>query len=123
MTRRRAGREAAPPARHPAPPAGYRKCSFSGLDSPSRASRAIWASWPVSSSCRAGKARLRAVTPVACSSRRARSANAAMPVRARGLGPWPSVENWRRHRPSWRHGRRPLCVRGHRNTGVYSDPR
>jgi hypothetical protein len=27
------------------------------------------------------------------------------------------------HRPSWRPGRRPLCVRGHRNTSTHSDTR
>ena len=43
---------------------------ISGLDSPSRASRAIWASWAVSSSFLAVTAvRLRAVSPVARSSR------------------------------------------------------
>jgi len=47
---------------------------ISGLDRPSRASRAIWASWAVSSwlAATAGWAgRLRAVSPVASSSRRA----------------------------------------------------
>jgi hypothetical protein len=37
--------------------------------------------------------------------------------------PWPSVENQRLHRPRDRPGRRPLCVRGHRNTTVYGATR
>ena len=54
---------------------------ISGLDSPSRASRAIWAPWAVSSSSPAVAAvRLRAVSPVARSSRPARSANASIPM-------------------------------------------
>jgi hypothetical protein len=52
---------------------------ISGFDSPSRASRAIWASWTVSS-LRVSTVRLRAVSPVARSSRRARSANASAPI-------------------------------------------
>ena len=54
---------------------------ISGFDSPSRASRAITASWAVSSS-RVSTVRLRAVAPVARSSRRARSANPSMPITA-----------------------------------------
>ena len=53
---------------------------ISGFDSPSRASRAIWDSWAVRSSCPATRVRLRAVSPVARSSRRARSANASAPI-------------------------------------------
>ena len=49
---------------------------ISGFESPSRASRAICASWAVSSS-RVSTVRLRTVSPVASSSRRARSANAS----------------------------------------------
>src|SRR2546429_1971138 len=49
---------------------------------PSRASRAIWASCAVSSSFMATAVRLRAVSPVARSSRWARSANASMPIAA-----------------------------------------
>src|SRR5205085_10046536 len=46
---------------------------ISGLERPSWASRAIWASWGVSTP-RVSSVRLRAVSPVAWSSRRARSA-------------------------------------------------
>jgi hypothetical protein len=52
---------------------------ISEFDSPSRASRAITASWAVSSS-RDATVRLRAVAPVARSSRLARSANPSMPI-------------------------------------------
>ena len=45
------------------------RAPISGFDRPSRASRAIWASWAVSSS-RVSTVRLRAVSPVASSSRR-----------------------------------------------------
>ena len=41
------------------------RVAISGLDSPSRASRAIWASWAVRSSFVAAAVRLRAVSPVA----------------------------------------------------------
>ena len=58
------------------------RAPISGFDSPSRASRAIWASCAVSSSFMATAVRLRAVSPVARSSRRARSANASMPIAA-----------------------------------------
>ena len=50
-----------------------------GVRRPSAASRAICASWAVSSS-RASSVRLRTVSPVASSSRRARSANAYVPI-------------------------------------------
>jgi hypothetical protein len=61
------------------------RAPISGLDSPSRASRATWASCAVSAAPApparaAGTVRLRAVSPVARSSRRARSANAPMPI-------------------------------------------
>ena len=52
---------------------------ISGFDRPSRASRAITASWAVSSA-RVSSARLRAVSPVARSSRLARAANASIPI-------------------------------------------
>ncbi len=55
------------------------RAPISGLDRPSRASRATWASWAVSSTV-ASTVRLRAVSPVASSSRRARSANAPIPI-------------------------------------------
>ena len=55
------------------------RAPISGLDRPSRASLATWASWAVSSPL-ASTVRLRAVSPVAASSRRARSANAPMPI-------------------------------------------
>jgi len=51
------------------------RAPISGFDRPSRASRAIWASWAVSWAL-VSTVRLRAVSPVAASSRRARSANA-----------------------------------------------
>jgi hypothetical protein len=50
-----------------------------GFESPSRASRAIWASWAVSSPL-VSTVRLRTRSPVASSSRRARSANASAPI-------------------------------------------
>ena len=52
---------------------------ISGLDSPSRASLAMCASWAVSSAT-ASTVRLRTVSPVASNSRRARSANPSMPI-------------------------------------------
>ena len=55
------------------------RAPISGLDRPSRASRATWASWAVSASP-VSRLRLRTVSPVASSSRRARSANASMPI-------------------------------------------
>src|SRR5258707_7089099 len=55
------------------------RAPISGLDRPSRASGVIWAYWAVSWVL-AGTVRLRAVSPVAASSRRARSANASMPI-------------------------------------------
>src|SRR5258707_7128448 len=55
------------------------RAPISGLDRPSRASRAIWASWAVSSVL-VCTVRLRAVSPAAGSSRRARPANASMPI-------------------------------------------
>jgi hypothetical protein len=51
---------------------------ISGFERPSRASRAIIASWAVSSPP-VSTARVRAVSPVASSLRRARSANASTP--------------------------------------------
>src|SRR6202522_604894 len=51
-------------------------CAF---DKPSRASRATWASWAVSSLL-VSMVRLRAVSPVAASSRRGRSANVLTPI-------------------------------------------
>jgi hypothetical protein len=46
------------------------------------------------------------------------------PVRGRGPRPWPSVKQptVRTDRPGGTHAR-PLCVRGHRNTAVYSATR
>ena len=44
--------------------------------------------------------------------------HAASPAR-----PWPSVESRRLRRPSWRPGRRPLYVRGHRDIAPYSATR
>ena len=60
---------------------GLRKsrAPISGFDSPSRASRAICRSCAVSSS-RVSTVRLRTFSPVASSSRRARSANASIPI-------------------------------------------
>jgi hypothetical protein len=58
-----------------------RRVPISGLDRPSRASRAITVSWAVSAS-RVWTVRLRAVSPVASSSMRARSAKASMPIAA-----------------------------------------
>jgi hypothetical protein len=56
--------------------------AISGLDSPSRASLATWASWEVSAvpPRAAFTARLCVVSPVASSSRRARSANPSIPI-------------------------------------------
>ena len=55
------------------------RAPISGLDSPSRASCAIWRSCAVSSS-RVSTVRLRTFSPVASSSLRARSAKASMPI-------------------------------------------
>ena len=54
-----------------------------GFDRPSQTRRATWASWAVSAwlaSTAAWAVRLRAVSPLATSSRRARSANTATPI-------------------------------------------
>jgi hypothetical protein len=55
------------------------RAPISGFDRPSRASRAIWDSWGVRLML-VSALRLRAVSPVAASSRQARSANASMPI-------------------------------------------
>jgi hypothetical protein len=56
-----------------------RRAPTSGLDSPSRASRSICSSWGVSWS-RVSSMRRRLFAPVAASFRRARSANASIPI-------------------------------------------
>jgi hypothetical protein len=60
-------------------------CAYLRVGGPSRASRAMCASWGVRAS-RASTVRLRAVSPVARSSRRARSAQAG--VLADAIAPW-----------------------------------
>src|SRR4051812_30392630 len=57
------------------------RAPISGFDRPSRASRAIWVSWAVSPLL-VSTVTLRAVSPVAMSSREARSANPAAPMAA-----------------------------------------
>ena len=61
------------------------RAPISGLDRPSRASRAIWASCGGELGRAVSAVRLRAVSPVASSSRAARSANASRPIAANML--------------------------------------
>jgi hypothetical protein len=51
------------------------------------------------------------------------SAARVKPGNARQRGPSVAVRGRAdgAHRPSWRHGRRPLCVRGHRNASTHGD--